>query len=153
MSDHRNESFSESDLDSPEYRERLMRKLNCLIALLEVAMARVRRSMAGPDPDLERLSRIRTNLQSTLDVCTRARVALERRETMPSDLSESLECVNGFDLPEGEPFVFQELPEGARIEMTSLEEERRFELMGAIDPEEVEACNIDELAHRLGELD
>lgn len=153
MSDHRNESFSESDLDSPEYRDRLMRKLNCLIALLEVAMARVRRSMASTDADLERLSRIRTNLQSTLDVCTRARVALERREALPSELAESLECVNDFGLPEGEPFCFQELPEGARVEMTSLEEERKFELMGAIGPEEVEVCNIDELAHRLGELE
>jgi hypothetical protein len=153
MSDHRNESFSESDLDSPEYRDRLMRKLNCLIALLEVAMARVRRSMASTDADLERLSRIRTNLQSTLDVCTRARVALERREALPSELAESLECVNDFDLPEGEPFCFQELSEGARVEMTSLEEERKFELMGAIGPEEVEVCNIDELAHRLGELE
>ncbi|MDP6537995.1 MAG: hypothetical protein QF903_03565 [Planctomycetota bacterium] len=150
MSDHQEESFSESDLDSPEYRDRLMRKLNCLIALLEVALARVRRSMAGPEADLDRLSRIRTNLQSTLDVCTRARVALERREATPSDLAESLACVSGFDLPEGEPFVFQELPDGARVEMTSLEEERKFELMGVIDPEEVEACNIDELACRLG---
>ncbi|MFT7485047.1 MAG: hypothetical protein ACI9F9_000893, partial [Candidatus Paceibacteria bacterium] len=53
-----NEPFNESNLNSAEYRDRLTRKLNCLIALLEVAMARVRRSLSGPDPDVERLSKI-----------------------------------------------------------------------------------------------
>lgn len=74
------EPFEEGHLNSEEYRERLTRKLNCLIALLEVAMARVRRSLAGPAPDVERLTKIRTNLQSTLEVCLRARTALERHE-------------------------------------------------------------------------
>ena len=46
------ESFTEGHLSSPEYRERLTRKLNCLIALLEVAMARVRRSLRQPEPDV-----------------------------------------------------------------------------------------------------
>ena len=29
--------FSDNDLDSPEYRARLLRKLNCLVALLDLA--------------------------------------------------------------------------------------------------------------------
>ena len=85
-----NEPFNESHLDSVEYRDRLTRKLNCLIALLEVAMARVRRSLAGPEPDIDRLTKIRSNLQSTLDVCLRARTALERHEPLPDDLPASL---------------------------------------------------------------
>jgi hypothetical protein len=84
------EPFSESHLESPEYRERLMRKLNCLIAVLEVATAKVKQSMATPQADLERLGRIRTNLQSTLDVCLRARTALERRDGLPRELSTEL---------------------------------------------------------------
>ena len=84
------EPFSETNLNSPEYRERLMKKLNALIAVLEVATAKVRRSLAGPDPDVERLTRIRNNLQSTLEVCLRARSALERREALPKELPENL---------------------------------------------------------------
>ena len=34
MTDQPSEPFKESDLESPEYRERLMRKLNTLIAVL-----------------------------------------------------------------------------------------------------------------------
>ncbi|MEZ5975946.1 MAG: hypothetical protein R3E96_14220 [Planctomycetota bacterium] len=88
-----NESFRESDLESPEYRERLMRKINCLIAVLEVASAKVKRSLNGPEPDMERLVRIQTNLASTLEVCRRARRALERRETLPEGLPENLAAV------------------------------------------------------------
>ena len=51
--------FSDNNLDSPEYRARLLRKLNCLVALLEVAISRVHQTLAGPDPDVERLERIR----------------------------------------------------------------------------------------------
>ena len=81
MSNEQQEPFRESHLDSPEYRERLMRKLNCLIAVLEVATAKVDRSIEGPGADVERLGRIRTNLRGTLDVCLRARAALEVHET------------------------------------------------------------------------
>ena len=35
MSEQPHEPFKESNLESPEYRERLMRKLNTLIAVLE----------------------------------------------------------------------------------------------------------------------
>lgn len=58
-----------------------MRKLNCLIAVLEVATAKVKKSMDGSPPDAERLARICANLQSTLEVCQRARTALEKRQT------------------------------------------------------------------------
>jgi len=152
---HRDEPFSESDLDSPEYRERLMRKLNCLIALLEVAMARVRRSMAGPDPDVERLTRIRSNLQSTLDVCLRARTALERREALPADLPTTLAQVARPDGVSEEAArealrpSERKLPEGAKVELSTLEERLKFERLGRIGKEEVESCDVDELARRL----
>ena len=67
MSDESKEPFQESNLDSAEYRERLMRKLNCLIAVLEVAHAKVKKSLSGPKPDVTRLRKIQTNLTSTLD--------------------------------------------------------------------------------------
>ena len=78
--------FDEDDLESPEYRDRLMRKLNALIAVLEVATAKVRKSLSGSEPDTERLTKIQANLASTLEVCQRARRALERREALPEGL-------------------------------------------------------------------
>lgn len=143
------EPFSEAHLDSAEYRERLMRKLNCLIAVLEVATAKVRKSLAGPGADIDRLSRIKTNLQSTLDVCVRARAALERREALPKDLPENLMQVVG------EPLITAELPPAAKrrratlIETTSEDEREKFERLGPIDPRQIVAVDVDALVRRL----
>lgn len=148
----KDESFSESDLSSTEYRERLTRKLNCLIALLEVAIARVRRSLAGPDPDMDRLIKIRKNLQSTLDVCLRARTALERHEALPDDLPESLSQVARPADPKTKhvlrPKTVQ-LPAGCRHELGSLEEVRKFQRMGKVTDEEIKTVDIDDLTRKL----
>lgn len=156
----REEPFSESNLDSPEYRERLMRKLNCLIALLEVAMARVQRSLVGADPDQDRLRRIQGNLRSTLDVCRRARAALQRRESLPADLKASLAQVTELRdddvrfgagvrpaaelIPATKP-----LPKGAQAEMSSTTERLKFERLGPIARRELESLDLDELTRLL----
>lgn len=137
------EPFDEGHLDSEEYRERLTRKLNCLIALLEVAMARVRRSLAGPAPDVERLTKIRTNLQSTLEVCLRARTALERHEPLPEDLPASLSQV----AREAAPAAARALPRGAEI--ASPEEKRKFMRLGRITSDEVAGVDLDDLERKL----
>ncbi len=144
------ESFQETNLNSPEYRERLMRKLNCLIAVLEVATAKVRKSLADPAADIERLSRIRTNLQSTLDVCMRARTALERREALPKDLPENLSQVieetrvaeqrGSGQKQERDPRVQGEMGKGER---------RKFESMGTIKKAEIVRVDLDELTRKL----
>lgn len=147
MSQSQPEPFKDSDLESPEYRERLMRKLNTLIAVLEVASAKVDRSIDGPNADIERLARIRTNLTSTLEVCKRARRALERREALPEGLPENLAEVvrsagQGTILP-------KRLPAGATAEMTSADEKRRFERMGRIARDEIREVDLDDLARKL----
>ena len=91
MSQEPDKPFNESHLQDAEYRDRLMRKLNCLIAVLEVANAKVKKSLAGPEPDVERLEKIQTNLKSTLEVCRRARKALERREALPQGLPDRIQ--------------------------------------------------------------
>ena len=148
MSRDPQEPFQESDLESAAYRERLMRKLNCLIAVLEVANAKVRRSLAGEAPDVERLRKIQRNLTSTLDVCRRARSALERREALPQDLPQNLaEVVRQTGIvPDPRP---RHLPKGARYEMTSPAEHARFQSMGRISAEEVRACDLEDLSRRL----
>jgi len=147
-----NPSFSESHLDSAAYRDRLMRKLNCLIAVLEVANAKVRRSLAGPAPDVERLLRIQKNLEDTLDVCQRARSALEKRGALPPELSKDLEQVAPPKLlrpaPAHEPAAKRK-PRGRKVEMTSAQERAKFQKLGRIDPRMVRVCDLDELARRL----
>lgn len=147
MSEQPQEPFKESNLESPEYRERLMRKLNTLIAVLEVASAKVDRSINAPAADLDRLAKIRTNLSSTLEVCRRARRALQRREELPEGLPENLaEVVRTAGEHQMNP---KRLPVGAGAEMSSPEEQRRFERMGAITDSERGSVNLDELANRL----
>lgn len=134
--------FHESDLDFPEYRDRLMRKLNALIAVLEVATAKVRKSLAGPAPDVQRLTKIQGNLTSTLEVCRRARRALERREALPEGLPENLAAVvrgAGSDA----------LPPGSTAEMSTAAEKARFERMGTIRRDEIDAVDLDELQRQL----
>lgn len=136
--------FNESHLESPEYRKRLLRKLNTLIAVLEVACAKVRRSLAGPEPDVERLTRIQNNLKETLSVCLRAKSALERCEQQQSS-SQAAAL---------EKLVPQQLsaPQGAaeaKSELSSVDEQRKFERLGPIDLREVRACDLDELCQKL----
>ena len=158
MSAHEDKQpFSESNLESPAYRARLKRKLDCLIAVLEVAGAKVRRSLAAPQADVERLVRIEKNLQETLRVCQRARRALERREAIPSDLKADLSKVvgsQGIALPEEKA---EEPPQRARgntrgmvIEMSSAEEYERFRELNPLDPAEIGSVDMDELCRRLG---
>ncbi|MEW6073435.1 MAG: hypothetical protein AB1726_12705 [Planctomycetota bacterium] len=136
--------FSESHLDSPEYRMRLKRKLNTLIAVLEVACAKVRRSLNHPEADTERLQRIHKNLKDTLQVCLRAKRALDRCEALPQGLPSSLtRDLAPAPQPEGEA-------RGSRsIEMSSPEEEERFRRLGPLDPAEIRTVDLDDLCRRL----
>lgn len=143
------EPFSESHLESPEYRERLLRKLNCLIAVLEVATAKVRKSLTGPDADAERLTRIRTNLQSTLDVCLRARAALERREALPKDLATNLVQVVGDVAPTPDLPPAEKRARATRLETSSEREREKLARLGPIDPRHVKLVDLDALAKKL----
>ena len=142
------EPFQETNLNSPEYRERLMRKLNCLIAVLEVATAKVKKSLAEPSADTERLTRIRGNLQSTLDVCIRARAALERREALPRELPENLSQVISETqvLDAAKPGPARR--RGPSVELRA-DERRKFERMGAIGKDELARADLDDLTRRL----
>jgi hypothetical protein len=145
------EPFDESALDSPEYRERLMRKLNCLIAVLEVATARIKKSIHDPAADVERLARIQGNLQNTLEVCLRARSALERREALPADLPGNLTQVieDGHSLQSG--FSKPAMPPVQRGAMAELNpaQKQRLTALGPIRPTEIRAVDFDELSRRL----
>ncbi len=143
--------FSESNLESAEYRERLMRKLNCLIAVLEVANAKVRQSLTQPHGNTEKLLRIKRNLQDTLDVCLRAKAALERREPLPENVSQGLSKIVSSDV-QAELRRSEHLAgprRGRKVEMTSRQELAKFARMGKIESAMVWACDLDDLALRL----
>lgn len=148
MSAENQEPFRESDLDSPEYRERLMRKLNCLIAVLEVATAKVERSIAGPGADLERLGRIKTNLKSTLEVCLRARAALERREALPANLPENLSAVVRETAAEMKKPLRKVKPAKAD-DLRSEGERRRLRALEPLRQEEIRTTDLEDLIKRL----
>jgi|SRR5688572_25237354 len=144
--------YSDSHLDSPEYRRRLLRKLNTLIAVLEVACAKVRRSLAGPEPDIARLTRIQSNLKETLQVCLRAKLALERCEQPRTQPGEPVsEAVVPVRLP-AKP-AQPDAAAGSAGELGSRDEQRKFQRLGPIDLREVRACDLDVLCQKLiGEL-
>jgi len=155
------EPFSEAHLGSPEYRERLMRKLNCLIAVLEVATAKVKKSLTSSPPDAPRLTRICANLESTLEVCQRARAALARREGS-APVSVKSARVHPKALPPAPPkhAAPQPKPEARRksdrrakrgrvSDITSDAERKKFAELPPIDKRAVRHCDLDELARRL----
>ena len=156
MSQPEEQPYSDAHLDSPEYRKRLLRKLNTLIAVLEVACAKVRRSLAGSDPDVERLTRIQNNLKETLQVCLRAKRALERCEqksaenaVKPPEIVAPQEVVPQLPAHASEPAADGE-SEG---ELANKEERRKFQRLGPIDLREVRTCDLDSLCKKLmGEL-
>jgi hypothetical protein len=143
--------FSESYLNSPEYRERLMRKLNTLIAVLEVATAKARRTMDAPGADTAKLGRIRKNLMDTLDVCGRARTALESRGQLSAGLADDLSKVSP-ELAQSaralhDPGILAAQAQSVRPgEWSSVDEARRLAALPRIQPEEVWTCDIDALA-------
>lgn len=136
MDASKNEKPHSDTLGSSEYRARLMTKLNCLIAVLEVAIGKISKSMDLPGANEERLLKIRSNLENTLAICHRAKQTLEKTSGSHRDL------------------VVQETDRSkmsARdyVELTSIDEYRKFKRMLPIHKDEMASVDIDELARRL----
>lgn len=130
-------SQSPETLSSAEYRTRLATKLNCLIAVLEVAIGKIQKSMDLPGANEERLLKIRSNLENTLSICHRAKQTLERTTA-------------------GKPATKPEQDRAqmsARdyVELTSIDEYRKFRKLPPIGRDELAAIDFDELARRLTE--
>ena len=122
-------------LGSAEYRTRLTTKLNCLIAVLEVAIAKITKSMDAPGANEGRLTKIRGNLENTLSICHRAKQTLDKtqqnKQTMRRDRAGQVMTARDY------------------VELTSIEEYRKFRNMKPITQAEVEEIDFDELSRRL----
>lgn len=124
-------------LGSAEYRARLTTKLNCLIAVLEVAISKITKSMDVPGANEERLVKIRSNLENTLSICHRAKQTLDRTAHVQSShgRTEEKSSMTARDY----------------VELTSIDEYRKFRRMTPIGRDELTSIDFDELARRLTE--
>jgi hypothetical protein len=122
-------------LGSAEYRARLTTKLNCLIAVLEVAITKITKSMDVPGANEERLQKIRSNLENTLSICHRAKQTLDRTSGSKAAIGrgDDRRSMNARDY----------------VELTSIDEYRKFRKMEPITKDELAAIDFDELARRL----
>lgn len=122
-------------LSSVEYRSRLTTKLNCLIAVLEVAIGKITKSMDVPGANEERLLKIRSNLENTLSICHRAKQTLDRTSSSKATATK----------------VDDKRAMTARdyVELTSIDEYRKFRTMEPITRDDLAVIDFDELARRL----
>jgi len=127
-------------LSSAEYRAKLLTKLNCLIAVLEVAIAKISRSIDLPGTNEERLLKIRSNLENTLSICKRAKNTLVKgidsasvRQSSPARSRGGKERMSYRDY----------------VELSSIEEYQKFKAMPPIKSEELEQIDIDDLVKKL----
>ena len=134
-SDQNNTPKLPEALGSAEYRTRLTTKLNCLIAVLEVAIAKITKSMDAPGANEDRLTKIRGNLENTLSICHRAKQTLDKtrsnKQTQRRDGDSKLMTARDY------------------VELTSIEEYRKFRNMKPITSDEVSEIDFDELSRRL----
>lgn len=125
-------------LGSSEYRNRLNTKLNCLIAVLEVAITKITKSMDTPGANEDRLTKIRGNLENTLSICHRAKQTLDRTTSKKPDSRRD---------SDGKLMTARDY-----VELTSIEEYRKFRSMTPITKNELETIDFDELSRRLGDV-
>lgn len=129
-------------LSSTEYRSRLLNKLNCLVSVLEIAIGKVEKSLEADDTNQERLQRIKANLENTLAICRRAKSTLESkgREDKPMRALEAPRKAK--DPKKNENFR-------CYVELSSIDEFRKFKSLPAIDKDEVKGVDLDDLADKL----
>lgn len=139
--------------DDAAPRAQLLKKLNCLIAVLEAAIAKVRRNQNDGVADPDRLERIRLNLENTMAICQRARATLERRGTLPDNLPPEVREAVGLPAagaPEAARRPARRRSDGRMsyrdyVELSSFEEFRKFRDLPAISSEEIARCDVDRL--------
>ena len=127
-------------LSSAEYRAKLLTKLNCLIAVLEVAIAKISRSIDLPGTNEERLLKIRGNLENTLSICKRAKNTLVKGIDSGSARQGALARGRGGK----ERMSYRDY-----VELSSIEEYQKFKTMPPIKSEELEHIDIDDLVKKL----
>ncbi|MAE75325.1 MAG: hypothetical protein CMJ85_00420 [Planctomycetes bacterium] len=144
---NRREDGESSGINSAEYKHRLLNKLNCLIAVLEIAIGKIERSMQSDDADQDRLTRIKSNLENTLAICRRAKGTLESKivEASADDPTTSPPSENALT-PTRENLSFR-----CYVELSSIDEFRKFRDLPAITSDDIADTDLDDLTRLLSE--
>jgi hypothetical protein len=138
METNKNDKSNQPEtLSSAEYRARLTTKLNCLIAVLEVAISKIQKSMDLPGANEERLQKIRSNLENTLSICHRAKQTLERTGISHRPAVRSLDP--------------GKMSARDYVELSSIDEYRKFKKLPPIAKNDLQTLDFDELTRRLSE--
>jgi len=134
----------ETGLGSAEYRTRLLTKLNCLIAVLEVAIAKITRSMEQPGANEERLHKIRANLENTLSICNRAKHTLERGLAGAAPARPQLPARREHAEAGPNRMTYRDY-----VELSSIDEYRKFRSLPPIAREQLDILDVEDLIRRL----
>lgn len=132
-------------LSSAEYRAKLLTKLNCLIAVLEVAIAKISRSMDLPGANEERLIKIRSNLENTLSICKRAKSTLEKNLG-----GGAAKRSKGRSSAATDP---EKMSYRDYVELSSIDEYQKFKSLPPIKSDDIGGIDFDQLAQQLFEED
>lgn len=137
---HSDSQDPRSGLGSAEYRAKLLTKLNCLVAVLEVAIAKISRSLDVPGANQERLMRIRGNLENTLAICRRAKETLvSKGEGQAAQITES------------EASRRAKMSYRDYVELSSIEEYQKFKALPPIGRTDLDTLDMDDLLRQLGD--
>jgi hypothetical protein len=139
MNDGHHDPADRTQLGSHEYRTRLLTKLNCLIAVVEVAIAKIGHNLEAPGANEERLLRIRTNLQNTLAICQRAKSTLQRVDAPRIGGVSRARPADG------------QMSYRDYVELSSIDEYRKFKTLPPIQRKDLDETDIDELLRRLSQ--
>lgn len=129
---------------SAEYRHRLLTKLDCLIAVLEVAIGKISKSLNSGDTNRDRLLRIKSNLENTLAICRRAKETLEAK--LREDDSAGRREQRALARRPKESISFR-----CYVELSSIDEFRKFKDLPAITHEDIQETDVDDLMRKLSE--
>ena len=143
-SNHDSNPSPHSSLSSAEYRAKLLTKLNCLIAVLQVAIAKISKGLELPGANEERLLKVRSNLDNTLSICKRAKGTLEKGMGMSPrkrlDAAKNTQAAGG------------KMSYRDYVELSSIDEYKKFKTMPPIKVDELESVDLDDLLGKLGDL-
>ena len=109
------------------------------MAVLEVAITKIDRSLTQPSANQERLTKVRSNLDNTLSICKRAKNTLERsigpKGTTTTSKPRSAK-------PTGRP---DSMSYRDYVELSSIDEYKKFKSLPPIDAKEIDSLDVDEL--------
>ena len=113
--------------------------------MLEVAITKITRSMDLPGANGDRLVKIRVNLENTLAICNRAKQTLDKALTAPANATATAVP----QLPSPVESGRRRMTYRDYVELSSINEYRKFKAMSPISASEILGTDLDDLTNRL----